>query len=203
MRATPLKPPISERDSETLLEDLCLALRDVGVRDYEFLTGDKRTIEYVNQVKIIYAELQNRGVQIISRIIRLSEETSWQMEHLLNDCLRYPKVIPFVREKDGIRRRLRCSLCRQAERPIDDQRFGLCDNCLNQVLHAIKACTPISGIVLYRIYNREKWCIHGNPDAVLANYDYEDDYWGWDGWCEQCIIEEQGRRQKSLSQIAN
>lgn len=100
MRATPPKLPIPERNIEALLEDLCIALRDVGIWDYELPQG-KRVIEHINQVKAIYTELQNRSVQIMPRITRLSEETSWQMEHLLNDCLSYPQVTPYVREKDG------------------------------------------------------------------------------------------------------
>lgn len=41
MKNTPAELPIEQRETEELVEDLCLALRDVGINDYD-LPGARR-----------------------------------------------------------------------------------------------------------------------------------------------------------------
>lgn len=129
MKNTPAELPIEQRETEELVEDLCLALRDVGVSDYDLPEG-KQAVSAVLRVQQLHGELSRRGADVTRRIERLSVETSWQMIPLLRECLMYPEVIPYVRERDGIRRALRCPACREREMP---RRGGvgvwLCDAC--------------------------------------------------------------------------
>ncbi|MBA3533633.1 MAG: hypothetical protein H0T73_17085 [Ardenticatenales bacterium] len=197
MRPSPTKQPISERDSELLLEELCIALRNVGVHDW-YLPDGERIVQDIEEVKGIYTELERRDSPVIPRITRLSEETTWQMEILLEECLSYPQRMPYVREKDGIRRRFRCHVCGKGERPLDDEEFWMCDGCIREVIDAIRVCTPIKGIVLLRTYNEDKRCLHADADTVLAYYDNYDYEW-CGGWCEECLLEAQAWRKKTLA----
>jgi hypothetical protein len=45
MQSTPPPLPMKQRPTDELIEDLCLALRDVGVRDYS-LPNDERTSRF-------------------------------------------------------------------------------------------------------------------------------------------------------------
>jgi hypothetical protein len=50
MRSTDPKAPLLERESENLLEELCLALRDMGVFDWSLTTSD-RGLDAMRRVK--------------------------------------------------------------------------------------------------------------------------------------------------------
>src|SRR5205085_1010601 len=90
---------------------------------------------------------------LAERLAELSEQTRWLMPQLLEDCLRFPEVLPLVRDRDGIRRRLRCWLCRKAEWPIEANAFPYCDDCLTRIIASIDLREPISEMVLFRTYN--------------------------------------------------
>jgi hypothetical protein len=137
MRNTPPLLPVAQRPTDELIEDLCLALRDVGVRTWS-LPSDERAISAVKSVKEIYALLEQRNADFRARIERLSEETSWQMETLLRECRAFPEVIPFVKDADGVRRALRCSICQRRELP-DREGIWLCDVCLDQAKDSIES----------------------------------------------------------------
>lgn len=190
MRNTTPEPPIEERETTGLIEDLCLALRDVGVRDYG-LPDDARAVSAIENVRRIHAELERRGANFTQRLAQVSEETKWQMAPLLRECLDYPEVIPYVRESDGVRRAFRCSVCRRREFP-DRKGLFLCDACLVQAAESTRTLVPWGGLLLFRIYNEAVWCKHANAETVLMAFD------GYDGieyaWCGQCIKEEQARR---------
>ena len=190
MRNTLPEPPVEQRDTPQLIEDLCLALRDVGARDYG-LPDDAPGVSFIKSVQRIHAELEKRGVDYRSRIAQLTEETKWQMEPLLRECLAYPEVVPYVREGDGVRRAFRCYVCQQREFP-DRKGLLLCDACLEQSAESIRSRMPWGGLLLLRIYNESYWCKHANAETVMAAFDdYET--LGY-AWCAQCIIEEQERR---------
>lgn len=129
MKNTPPEPPIEQRETGELVEDLCLALRDVGVGDQNLPDGEW-VVSAVRRVQRLHGELSRRGADVTRRLERLSEETSWQMPPLLRDCLMYPEVIPYVRERDGVRRALRCLACRKRE-VIGPKGVGvwLCETC--------------------------------------------------------------------------
>lgn len=128
MKNTPAELPVEQRETEELVEDLCLALRDVGVGDSHLPEGGW-VVSAVLRVRQLHGELSRRGADVTRRLERLSEETSWQMIPLLRDCLMYPDVTPYVRERDGIRRLLRCPVCREREISGREGLVWLCDAC--------------------------------------------------------------------------
>jgi len=191
MQSTPPPLPMTQRPTDELVEDLCLALRDVGVRTWS-LPDDERAISAVQSVQLIYSLLKSRNANVQVRIERLSDETSWQMETLLRECLAFPSVIPYVRDSDGIRSALRCGICQTRERP-DREGIWLCDICLTQAKEAIHSLLPMKGLVLLRTYNDELWCKHANAETVLVAFD---DYEPLDStYCKECISDEQSRRE--------
>jgi hypothetical protein len=190
MANSPPRLPIRERSDKELLDDLSIQLRHVGCADYDLPTG-KRVLEHIKEVSAIHAELARRNLDLHARLQQLSDETEWQMTSLLNDCLAYPQCLPFVREKDGIRRALRCHLCSQMERPVDAKLFWFCNPCMERVAESLRTQTPLQGIVLFRTYNSECRCSHANADTVLADQSYAEQL---NGVCEVCIRDELKRR---------
>ncbi len=183
--------PLGARATDQLLDDLAVALRHVGVSDWG-LPSNARLVEHISQVKAIQAELAGRGLDGSSRLEILSKETGWQMQELLDDCLAFPKKMPYVREQDGIRRTLRCQACRNAERPADAKLFWFCNACMERVVDAIRSRIPCSGIYLIRTYSPQCRCPHADGDTVLAT-DVDTDFPRF-GVCEKCVVEEIERR---------
>lgn len=191
MRNTSVRPAIDQRESAELIEDLCIALRDVA--GCWFPDGDDRAAVFIKEVQEIHSELEARQVDIRERINRLSDETSWQMQPLLEDTLQYPRAVPYVRDKDGIRRAFRCPICGQQEVP-DREGIWLCDVCLAKALESVKNREPSTGLVLFRTYNESKRCKHADAETVLMTFDDEYDYQMGHSFCARCIEEEQQRR---------
>lgn len=191
MRNTPPRPPIDQRESAELIEDLCIALRDVA--GYWFPDDDNGMAAFIREVQQIHVELEARHVDVRERINRLSDETSWQMQPLLEESLQYPKVVPYVRDQDGIRRAFRCPICGQREVP-DRKGIWLCDVCLANALKSVQSRHPSQGLVLFRTYNTSKRCKHADSDTVLMMFDDEYDFQMGHSFCERCIAEEQQRR---------
>ena len=190
MRNTPPLLPIEQRATDELIEDLCLALRDVGVRTWDLPNGE-RVISAVKSVQEIYAKLKQRNTDLEARIERLSEETSWQMETLLQECIGFPDVIPYVKDADGIRHALRCSICQKRERP-DREGIWMCDVCLAQAKNSIENRVPMKGLLLLRIYNAEHWCKHADSETIMIAFDDYDSL--GNAYCNECLSEEQNRR---------
>lgn len=190
MRNTSPGPPIAERATPKLLEDLCLALRDVGVRDHS-LPDDDHALAAVRNVRTIHEELEKRGVDLTARLSLLSEETKWQMEPLLRECLSFPDAVPYVRESDGIRRAFRCYVCERREFP-DRRGLSLCDDCLARAAESIRTRVPFGRLLLFRIFNESVWCEHADAETLMMAFD------GYDGlesaWCGTCLEEERERR---------
>ncbi len=191
MADSPPRPPINKRTDEELLEDLCRELRHVGCGQGDLPLGE-RVLVHVREVCALQAELAKRGVDCNLRLARLAEETCWQMAALLDDCLAYPQRVPYVRDQDGIRRFLRCHLCRKAERPPEAKIFWFCEACMNRVLEALQRRTPVPGVLLFRTYNIESRCVHADADTILADEGHGE---GVYGVCERCIRDEIDRRR--------
>jgi hypothetical protein len=184
-RDTPLRPPIPNRAANDLLEDLCLALRAVGV-------GSR---EAVAEALAIAAELDGRGVSFIDRLNRLSEETGWLMPELLEECRRSPEERPYITGLDGVRQRFRCRYCKQAEHPEDDDRYWACDQCLEKLIHSFTSLVAVEGTVLFRTYNPDWRCPHADPDTVVVGIDHYEDGMLRPGDCKRCLQEAKRRRQ--------
>lgn len=190
MRNTLPEPPVEQRDTPTLIEDLCLELRDVGGQNFNS-PNNERGVASIERVQQIHVELKKRAIDYQPRLARLTEETKWQMEPLLQECLAYPEVVPHVREGDGVRRLFRCYVCQKREFP-DHKGLLLCNTCLTHSAESIRTRVPWGGMLLLRIYNESYWCKHANAETVMAAFD---DYETLGStWCEQCIAREQERR---------
>jgi hypothetical protein len=195
MQSTPPLLPMKQRPTAELIEDLCLSLRDVGVWTWS-LPNEERAVSKVKNVQEIYALLNQRNADVRPRIKRLSEETSWQMEMLLQECLAFPNVIPYVRDLDGVRRSFRCSICQKCEFP-DREGIFLCDVCLTQAKDSFETKSAMNGLLLLRLYNESYWCRHADSETVLMAFD---DYGTLENtWCEKCVFEEKVRRAAIVS----
>jgi hypothetical protein len=184
-RNTPPRIPIQERPSPELLEDLCVALRYVAVRE-GYLSGDAADEPSIQEAVSIATELDRRHVAVSERLQTLTRETGWLMNDLLDDCREFPAVTPRVRELDGIRRYLRCGYCKLAEHPEDDTHWRAGDACLQDFIQSFESLEPKSGTVLFRTYNSEWRCKHGDEDTVLLGVIYEEVFLG-PGQCQQCL----------------
>jgi len=187
-RNTPPRPPIPKRTANDLLEDLCLALRAVGVEEVW-----PASREAVAEALAIAAELDARGVSFADRLNRLSEETGWLMPKLLEECRRCPEDVSHVTEFDGVRRRFRCRYCKNAEHPEDD-RYAACDPCLEKLIHSFSSLVALEGTVLFRTYNPDWRCPHADSDTVVLGIDYYEDGMLRPGDCKRCLQEAKHRR---------
>jgi hypothetical protein len=190
VRNTPPKAPISSRKSNELIDDLGIALRNVSVFGYDLPNG-ARVVQKIEEVNVLFAELSKRGVVLDDYIRELAFQTNWQIDALLQDCLAYPKVIPYVRDVDGVRRVFRCNLCRKAEFPADSQ-LRMCDDCLERTIGNLDNRTPPKGLLFYRTYNTLRRCLHADPETVLVTWD-DEEFWET-GRCKVCLEEERSAR---------
>lgn len=195
MRPTEPGPTIPNRASAVLLEDLGLALRDVGVHDWD-LTSSERGLDALRRVKEIDEELARRGVPVLDRLARLADETGWEVPELLDQCRQYPSVRPRLRERDGVRRAFRCRACRSAEHPETDTVFTLCDGCLMTLKSALLDPRDLPNALLFRSFSVLARCEHANSDTVLGVYPW----FGGEseierGHCLRCVEDEFARRR--------
>jgi hypothetical protein len=191
MANTPPPPPLPQRSTNDLLDELCVELRHVGVGDWG-LPKDERVLSHIKAVRAIRDELHNRRVELSAKIAELSSQTGWQMDQLLDDCLAFPKKMPYVREQDGIRRSLRCQKCKQVERHPDAKLFWFCEDCLAETIAAMRSKKPTAGVVLFRTYNSECRCEHADDETVLACDSYIEEV---TGVCAKCLEIELKRRR--------
>jgi hypothetical protein len=191
-RNTPPPTPISERDTEVLLENLTSALCEVGGYGGR-QSPDERAIASIETVRELHAELNNRKVTLTDYLNQLTATTGWMMSQLLDECMQWPEQTPQVREMDGIRRMFRCPLCSKEEVP-DYNGIFFGTECLQRAAGAIQQRTPFDGIVIYRTYNTDARCRHANDETVLAVPDELYDVSFRDSFCLECISEELARR---------
>ncbi len=198
MANSPPRLPIVEWSVDDLLDDLCVELRQVGCRDYQ-LPKAERILPNIREVEALHAELERRGADWRARIEALSAQTQWLMNDLLEDCLAFPGRLPFVKELDGIRRTLRCRLCRKAERPVDAKLFWFCQRCMRRVAESIQQRKPLAGMIVFRSYSPECRCTHADADTVLAAEAWTDQEI-LKGCGERCVVEELERRKGMTEQ---
>ena len=177
MRPSPPELPIPSRPTETLLEDLDVALRKVALK---YHPSD------VDSVRRIHAELQQRTVKLGRILRKLSKATGWMMDDLLEQCLSGTEEYPRVRLLNGLRRDQLCYGCKKRERPEDPTAFLVCDDCLKAMLRAVERRDPSAGMFVYRTYSPEARCKHANDETVLVLYPW------WEaeaGVCATCLRE--------------
>ena len=185
-RNTRPPPSLAERSEQDLLEDLCIALREVAVH--------QPSPERPQAVLAIAAEIDRRGVSIAERLDQLSQETGWLMRRLLVDCRDHLSAYPQVRELDGIRRFHRCLYCKAGEHPDDDVQWGACDACLRRLITSLDTLATIQGTVLFRSYSPEWRCVHAGAETVLLGALSWEDGLGV-GACKRCLEETLAQRE--------
>jgi hypothetical protein len=190
LRNTPPPPPLSERDTPTLVEDLCIALRNGAVFDRDLPDG-ARVISFIDEVKAIAAILETRQQDVHVRLLRLTEETGGQILPLFTECLAYPAQIPYVRDLMGLRRRFRC-VCREEEFPIGAH-FWLCDRCLQRAEGVLQTGQPADRWHIYQSADPWLWCPHADAMTPMVTDDAADCI-DFAGVCLRCLHEERTRR---------
>ena len=190
-RNTPPEPSLEWLDDVHLTEDMCIALRNVGVYEMYLPTPRDEMVQWVERVQRLHVELVRRAVPLSDRLDKLSAETGWRMQELLDDCLVWPKKVPRVRESDGIRRLSRCSMCQKREYP-DGTQILMCDECLRSTIAALERREPLNGLIFFRTYNASRRCEHADDDTVLMTFDEYD--FLENGRCQVCLLQEESRR---------
>jgi hypothetical protein len=98
IRNTPPPLPFPEWQDDPLTEELCLALRLIGVLNGQLPDGEQVRAA-IRRVQEIHHELARRSLAIGPRIRRLSTEMGWDIETLLHDSLVYPQAIPYLAQR--------------------------------------------------------------------------------------------------------
>lgn len=181
---------------DRVIDDFCRALVDATFADGAD-RENKRRDGYIRTVQTLYRSLVESGIDPMFTVRRLGEQLGWDAVDFLEQCMSYPATNPRIRERDGVRRTLRCSWCRQRERPEDDERFFLCNECLDAAGTAITTRLPAPGILVFRSYTPEARCRHANDETVLGDCPwYADDITTVRGFCLECLDDERRRRQE-------
>lgn len=177
-RNTPQKPPIRERPDLELVEDLCLALRELGGLD-GCLPDWEPALGAIAEVKMLAREARRRGLSLSARISRLSRETGWPIGKLLDDAVRYPDAIPYLPRTPPPQ----CGVCR--ERISRRAVLGLCDSCLAKGIDDPAFEIPDNHLKECSICGREE------RGFLVYAQAYQ-----WINYCRQCLESERARRAK-------
>jgi hypothetical protein len=194
--------PSEQVSSAQLLNELLIALRDVidsektlaafeGGREPEGTEFDKGRA-LIERVCKLYRNLDRRSDDVAEPLEELSTHTGIDMKELLLDCLEFPRVIPYVRDLNGVRRLFLC-FCGKRE-ANDREGLGLCNQCLQSALECVRDRKKSKGFILYRTYSPEVRCRHADFDTVLITL-YKEGHW-FPAWCEMCLVQEKQRIRK-------
>ncbi len=171
LRRSPARPPISERPDPDLVEDLRLALRDLGVSNkcLPDLEPARMAIAVVQELE---AEVGKRQLDISARVRRLSEETDWPMVDLLQDAVRYPDAIPYLPETPA-------PSCGECGEPIPrEAALSLCDTCLDRGISEVSSGKSQSHLDHCTI------CARPTRGFLVYSFGYE-----WNNYCLACLEE--------------
>ncbi len=178
IRNTPSPPQICSQDDSKVIEELCLALREVGVLN-EQLPDGRKVRKRIAYVKELCAELEQRGVDPSSRIERLSRETNWDMKSLLRDTLAFPDAVPYL----AMTRQPTCGSCGKAI--SRKARLALCSPCITNGLEQLAAGKTESHLDTCPI------CSRNEKGFLVYAHGLE-----WMNYCRSCLKDEKARREK-------
>lgn len=85
---------------EKILDDFFNSLRLVGV-SYSEKELSNKTIEQIAKVKNLFQVIRDHEINYAPLSTKLSNECNWDLDRLLQDILKYPQVIPRVRQLNG------------------------------------------------------------------------------------------------------
>jgi hypothetical protein len=177
IRNTPPLPPIGEWETPKLVEELCIALREVGVKNRELPDGEdiRRAIF---RVKEIYAVLEERCIGVADRVRRLSAETKWDIEGLLRDALDFPQALPYLASTPE-------PTCGNCGRPISRKAIlGLCLPCIHLGLEQLTKGKSESHLEVCPLCGRQE------KGFLVYAHGLE-----WMNYCRNCLEEERGRHE--------
>jgi predicted RNA-binding Zn-ribbon protein involved in translation (DUF1610 family) len=157
------------------VEELCLALRDVGVFNRQLPDGiDVR--KAIFRAKTIYAEIEHRSLDLTPRIARLSNETRWDMESLFISTIAFPQAVPYLVSTPDPR----CGHCgKQISRKAT---LALCPNCTRDAMEDISGERTTSHLSVCSICGQSEICFLVIDDEHYMYY------------CKSCLQEEQSRQ---------
>ncbi len=158
------------------MEELCLALRDVGVGNEQLPDGED-VRKAISWVKALSAELAKRGVDVSWRIMRLSIETNWDMDLLLRETLSFPRSVPYLASTPDPK-------CGNCGIPISRKAIlALCPRCVARGLEQLAAGRSESHLDTCPICGRQE-----KGFLVYANG------LEWMNYCGDCLEEERARQ---------
>jgi hypothetical protein len=146
----------------------------------------ERVCGLVQRVCNLNGMIEKRTDDISLPLEQLSAHTGIDMTQLLNDCLEFPDVIPYVRKLNGMRRMFIC-YCGERE-AVDREGLKLCTHCVSAALECVREKRKGAGFVIYRSYSPEVRCRHADFNTVLITL-YREGTWP-PGWCELCLLHE-------------
>ena len=174
-RNSPRQPHLRDQDDSSVIEKLCLALREVGVFNPQLPDGDdvRKRIAYVKEIS---TELEHRGVDPSPRIALLSRETNWDMESLLRNTLAFPKAIPYLASTPNPK----CGNC--GKLISREAVLALCSSCITKGLEQLEAGKTESHLKTCPICGRQE------KGFLVYAHGVE-----WMNYCERCLYEEKAR----------
>jgi hypothetical protein len=189
--------------SHELIEDFLDALKDVlacevVLADLEMdldkeieAEGAKvdKARSAITKVCNLYYQLESRKENIEAPLKELSLHLKLDLTRLLADCLKFPAVIPYVRDLGGLRRLFIC-YCGLNEAP-DREGLGLCTGCLQAALECVREKKKSDRFVLYRSYSSQVRCRHADFNTALVTI-FKPGFW-LPAWCEVCLMQEKDR----------
>jgi hypothetical protein len=198
LRTRPRRPT-EQPPAEELLNDLLIALRDVIDSEkmlIKFETSEKkRSAKFekictlIQRVCTLYHTLEKRSVDLAKPLHELSSHTGLDMQQFLLDCLEFPKITPYARDRNGLRRTLLCH-CGKRE-AIDHEGLGLCNECLDSAFDCVQEKKKNTDFVVYRSYSPAVRCRHADFNTILVT-PYKEGQW-LAAWCELCLLQEKRR----------
>ena len=175
MRPDNPRRPIDEWSEELLVEELLDGLREVGVRNEELPDlGEIRTL--IVKIKLLWAQVTRRDINIDIAITVLAQQTGWPMRRILEASLQFPSQIPFI-NTECVRL---CGNCGEV-RPRSAA-LSLCDDCLEMGLEKLRGS---------RDSHLDKCSVCGAAGRGYLVYAYGTE---WMNYGLECLEEERARR---------
>jgi len=190
---------------DALVQDLLLALKDVVACQSMIATNNNgrhtnKTNELelqklriaVNKVVSLHRRVKDRITGLDENLEEAGAKIDIDLKQLLNDCLRFPEVFPYVKNEQGLRKFFLC-YCGEKE-SFDQHGLRLCSSCLEDTLECLKEKKKDKRFILYSTYSAEVRCRHADFKTLLVTFN-KPGYW-LPSWCQTCLIQEKQRLSK-------
>ncbi len=143
----------------------------------------------VNKVVNLHSRVTVRGTKLEDTLEEAGSKTDLDLQQLLHDCLRFPEVFPYVRNRQGLRKFFLC-YCGTKE-SVDQHGLRLCSDCLERALECLKEKRKDERFILYSSYSPQVRCRHADFKTLLITFN-KPGQWP-PAWCEICLQQEKLR----------